>query len=291
MFSGSMVALVTPFQQGKIDQPVLEKLVDIHVRSGTHAIVPCGTTGESATLSHDENERVVEMVIEKVGGRIPVIAGTGSNATSEAIRMTRSAQAAGADGSLQVAPYYNRPSQEGLYSHFMKIADAVSIPLVLYNIPSRTGVNIELNTFLRLAEHENIVAVKEASGKIDVAAQLVRETDLAVLAGDDSMILPILALGGKGVVSVAANVMPTSMANIVDAFFEGDLEKSRSLYYQLLPLFKALFVEVNPVPIKTIMSFTGIMSAELRSPLAPLKPENKAFLRTVAEGMALEVGE
>ncbi len=289
MFQGSIVAIVTPFSGGEVDERGLEKLVEMHINSGTNCILPCGTTGESATLSHQEHEKVIDLVIRQVEGQVPVVAGTGSNSTQEAIQLTRSALKAGADGSLQVAPYYNRPGQEGLYRHFMAIADAVPLPLVIYNIPSRTGVNIEVDTFVRLAGHENIVAVKEASGKIDMAARIIRETDLVVLAGDDSMTLPVMSLGGKGVVSVAANIVPRSMADLVDYIAEGNREEAQKLYYRLYPLFKALFVEVNPVPVKTALSFDGIISDEVRLPLAPLSPQNRAYLRDVTDEVGLEV--
>ncbi len=289
MFSGSIVAIVTPFRDGALDLPTLERLVEMHAVAGTSGIVPCGTTGESATLSHQEHEKVIDTVVRVVDGRIPVIAGTGSNATAEAIRLTKHAEEAGADGSLLIAPYYNRPTQEGLYRHFMAVADAVSLPLVLYNIPSRTGVNIDVDTFVRLSEHENIVAVKEASGRTDMTADILKATKLTVLAGDDSMTVPVLALGGRGVISVAANVVPRSMADLVDFFMEGNLDESRKLYYRLLPLFRMLFVEVNPVPVKHALGIAGVMSPEVRAPLCPLRPESGQRLRDVVEAVGLEL--
>jgi 4-hydroxy-tetrahydrodipicolinate synthase len=289
MFRGSIVAIVTPFRDGALDLATLERLVEMHVAAGTHGIVPCGTTGESATLSHEEHEKVLETVVKRVNGRIPVIAGTGSNSTQEAVRLTAFAQKAGADGALLIAPYYNRPSQEGLYRHFMTVADAVSIPLVLYNIPSRTGVNIEASTFARLAEHDNIVAVKEASGRLELAAEILKETDLVVLAGDDALTLPVLSLGGLGVVSVAANVVPRSMANLVDFYLEGNVLEAQKLYYRLFSLFRALFVEVNPVPVKHALSLGKVMSPEVRLPLCALKPENEALLRAAVDDVGLEL--
>jgi len=283
MFRGSIVAIVTPFRDGKLDLATLEKLVEMHVAAGTAGIVPCGTTGESATLSHDEHRKVIETVIKKVDGRIPVIAGTGSNCTEEAIRLTGFAAEAGADGALLIAPYYNRPGQEGLYRHFMAVADAVSIPLVLYNIPSRTGVNIETSTFARLADHDNIVAVKEASGKLSLAPEILKETDLIVLAGDDALTLPLLSLGGMGVISVAANVVPRSMANLVDFYLEGNVIEAQKLYFKLFPLFRGLFVEVNPVPVKHALGKAGIMSPEVRLPLCELRPESAAHLERILE--------
>ena len=289
MFRGSIVAIVTPFRDGALDIPTLERLVEMHVAAGTHGIVPCGTTGESATLSYEEHDKVIETVVKRVNGRIPVIAGTGSNSTQEAISLTKFAQDAGADGALLIAPYYNRPSQEGLYRHFMAVADAVSIPLVLYNIPSRTGVTIEASTFARLAEHDNIVAVKEASGRLDLAAEILKNTDLIVLAGDDALTLPILSLGGVGVVSVAANVVPRSMANLVDFYLEGNCVEAQKLYYRLFPLFRALFVEVNPVPVKQALAFGKVMSPEVRLPLWALTPESEAILRRAVDEVGLEL--
>ena len=289
MFRGSIVAIVTPFRDGELDVVALERLIELQIAAGTQGIVPCGTTGESATLSHEEHERVIDVVVKKTDGRVPVIAGTGSNYTQEAIRLTKHAQEMGADGALLIAPYYNRPSQEGLYRHFMAIADAVSIPLVLYNIPSRTGVNMEPATFVRLAAHENIVSVKEASGRTDMTAEIIKETGLEVLSGDDSLTLPLLALGAVGVISVAANVVPRSVADMVDLFREGDLEKSRETFYRLLPLFRALFVEVNPVPVKKALAIGGLISEDVRLPLAPLAPASEEKLRQAIEAVGLEL--
>jgi len=240
MFRGSIVALVTPFREGAVDAAALERLVEMHIAAGTHGLVPCGTTGESATLSHAEHQKVVELVVERTNGRVPVIAGTGSNSTQEAVRLTKHAQDSGADGALLIAPYYNRPSQEGLYRHFMAIADSVSLPLILYNIPSRTGVSIEPATFARLAQHENVVAVKEASGRLDLAAEILGGTDLEVLAGDDALTLPVMALGGVGVISVAANVVPRSMADLVDLFREGRIAEAQDFLPLVPPLSRAL---------------------------------------------------
>lgn len=289
MFRGSIVALVTPFRDGAVDAAALEKLVEMHIAAGTHGLVPCGTTGESATLSHAEHEKVVELVVERTNGRVPVIAGTGSNSTQEAVRLTKHAQESGADGALLIAPYYNRPGQEGLYRHFMTVADGVSLPLVLYNIPSRTGVCIEPGTFARLAQHENIVAVKEASGRLDLAAEIIGGADLEVLAGDDALTLPVMAIGGVGVISVAANVVPRSMADMVDFFREGNVAEARKIFYRLFPLFRALFVEVNPVPVKRALALGGVMSDEVRLPLCALQPRSEEALRRAIDEVGLEL--
>ncbi|HNR98095.1 MAG TPA: 4-hydroxy-tetrahydrodipicolinate synthase [Planctomycetota bacterium] len=289
MFRGSIVALVTPFREGAVDAAALERLVEMHIAAGTHGLVPCGTTGESATLSHAEHQKVVELVVERTNGRVPVIAGTGSNSTQEAVRLTKHAQDSGADGALLIAPYYNRPSQEGLYRHFMAIADSVSLPLILYNIPSRTGVSIEPATFARLAQHENVVAVKEASGRLDLAAEILGGTDLEVLAGDDALTLPVMALGGVGVISVAANVVPRSMADLVDLFREGRIAEARKIFYRLFPLFRALFVEVNPVPVKRALALGGVVSDEVRLPLYKLQPKSEETLRQAIAEVGLEL--
>jgi 4-hydroxy-tetrahydrodipicolinate synthase len=289
MFRGSIVALVTPFRDGAVDVPALGKLVDMHIAAGTHGLVPCGTTGESATLSHEEHEKIIELVVGRTNGRIPVIAGTGSNSTLEAVQLTKHAQESGADGALLIAPYYNRPSQEGLYRHFMTIADSVTLPLVLYNIPSRTGVNIEPKTFARLAQHENIIAVKEASGRLELAAEIMKDTDLEVLSGDDALTLPIMSIGGVGVISVAANVTPRSMANLVDFFREGNVLEARKIFYRLFPLFRALFVEVNPVPVKRAMAIGGVMTDEVRLPLCALQPQSDEILKKAIEEVGLEL--
>lgn len=287
---GVFTALVTPFNKDEtVDEGALRELVEFQITEGISGLVPMGTTGESPTLSHEEHIHVIEVVIDQTDGRVPVIAGTGSNYTQEAIRLTKHAQEMGADGALLIAPYYNRPSQEGLYRHFMAIADAVSIPLVLYNIPSRTGVNMEPATFVRLAAHENIVSVKEASGRTDMTAEIIKETGLEVLSGDDSLTLPLLALGAVGVISVAANVVPRSVADMVDLFREGDLEKSRETFYRLLPLFRALFVEVNPVPVKKALAIGGLISEDVRLPLAPLAPASEEKLRQAIEAVGLEL--
>lgn len=277
---GSMVALVTPFRQGRVDERRLRALVDWHVKSGTSAVVPCGTTGESATLSHDEHEQVIELVIQASRGRIPVMAGTGSNNTDEAIRLTRHAQRAGADAALLISPYYNRPTQEGLYRHFKAVADAVDLPLILYNIASRTGVNIEPDTFARLVACKNIVGVKEASGSLEQMARIVQLCGdrLTLISGDDALTLPVLAIGGTGVISVVANILPRPVAQLVRAFERGRLTEARALHYRLLPITRAMFWETNPIPVKTAMGLMGLLEPGLRLPLCPMSPANQEKL-------------
>ncbi len=273
---GSMVALVTPFRRGRIDERRLRALIEWHVRSGTSALVPCGTTGESATLSHHEHERVIELVIEAGRGRIPVIAGTGSNNTEEAIRLTRHAQRAGADAALLISPYYNRPTQQGLYRHFRAVAESVDLPLVLYNIASRTGVNIEPETLARLARLNNIVAVKEASGSLEQMSRIKHACGdrLILIAGDDALTLPTLAIGGTGVISVVANILPRTTAQLVRAYERGRLAEAQRLHYELVPITKALFLETNPIPVKTAMGLMKLIDPELRLPLCPMSPAN-----------------
>ena len=276
MFQGVYTALITPFRQdGSIDEDALRRIVDAQIDAGVAGLVPVGTTGESPTVSHEENIAVVKIVIDQARGRVPVIAGTGSNSTAEAIEMTARAAQLGATASLQVAPYYNKPSQEGLYRHFSAIADAVDMPLMVYNIPGRTGRNIETATLARLAEHPNIAAVKEASGSIpqvmDVISELPASFD--VLAGDDNIAFAVACLGGRGVVSVASNVFPQRVVAMVDATLHGDLERARRLHFELLPMFKALFLETNPGPIKYLMAKAGHCELIHRLPMVPVEQE------------------
>jgi len=282
MFSGSIVALVTPFKNGKVDEKRLRSLIDFQIENGTSGIVPCGTTGESATLSVREHERVIEISVEQSAGRVPVIAGTGSNSTQEAIQLTVDAAKAGADASLQVSPYYNRPTQKGLYEHFKAVADAAGIPVILYNIASRTGVNIEPETIARLAaDCKNVVGVKEASGSLDqmsrVKALCGEEFDL--ISGDDSLTLPVLSIGGTGVISVAANIVPADVAGLIDNYVSGKTAEARRLHYRLLPLIKSLFLETNPIPVKTAMGMLGMCEADLRLPLTSMSKDNAGRLR------------
>ena len=272
MLRGSMVALITPFRNGRVDLPTLRKLVDFHVRSGTSGIVPCGTTGESATLSHQEHDLVIEETIRAARGRVAVIAGTGSNNTQEAIRLTRHAQQAGADGALVISPYYNKPTQEGLYRHFKAIAESVKIPLVIYNIASRTGVNIEPETFGRLAKIKNIAGVKESSGNLEQMARIKAAAGekFALMSGDDGVTLPVLSIGGTGIISVIANIVPKPVARMVAAYERGRIAEARKIHYSLLAITKTMFIETNPIPVKTAMGLMKLIpDASMRLPMCP----------------------
>ncbi|MBI1883504.1 MAG: 4-hydroxy-tetrahydrodipicolinate synthase [Chlamydiae bacterium] len=278
MFRGSMVALVTPFKKGKVDEEALVKLVEFHVKEGTKALVPCGTTGESPTLSHEEHKRVIEIVIEASARRVPVIAGTGSNSTDEAIELTHYAESVGADAALLIAPYYNRPTQNGLYEHFAAIAKNVNIPIILYNIPGRTGVNVLPETMARLSKIKNIVAVKEASGSLDQMSQIASLCDMALISGDDSLTLPILSIGGVGVISVAANILPRKVQDMIEAWDRGQIHLAQQIHFEIFSLTKALFIETNPTPIKTAMAMMGLITEELRLPLVKMGEENRKVL-------------
>jgi len=282
MFSGSFVALVTPFKNNRVDVEKLKELVEFHIKKGTSGIVPCGTTGESPTLSHEEHRLVIETVVKAVNGRIKVIAGTGSNNTNEAIELTRFAKEVGADGCLVITPYYNKPTQNGLYLHFKKIAETVDIPIIMYNVPGRTGTNMISSTAAKLSKIKNIIGLKEASGNITQISQIVRECveEFDVLSGDDAMTFPILAVGGKGVISVAANIAPAAVAGLVEAFNKGDINKSRKMHLKMLPLFEAMFYETNPIPVKTSMNLMGMISDDIRLPLCKMSEENLKKLKT-----------
>ena len=288
-FQGSLVALVTPFRNGKVDEAKLRELVEFHVLHGTDAIVPCGTTGESPTLSHDEHKRVVEIVIEAVRARVPVVAGTGSNSTAEAIELTAHAKKAGAAGALVVNPYYNKPTQEGLYRHFRAIAEAVDIPILVYNIQGRTAVNVETETLARLAKIANIVGVKEASGSLDQMVQVILACgpEFTVLSGDDTLTLPLLAVGGRGVISVVANIVPRETADMTHAALEGDWKRARDLFHRLFPLSRAMFIETNPIPVKEAMAMMGMIEPEFRLPLCRMADGNRERLRTVLQQFGL----
>jgi 4-hydroxy-tetrahydrodipicolinate synthase len=281
MFSGSLVALITPFHDGQVDFQTLEELVEFHLESGTDGIVPVGTTGESPTLSYDEHKKVIEWVVKTVGGTVPVIAGTGSNSTAEAIELTDFARKVGADASLQVCPYYNKPTQEGFYQHFKAIADEVDIPLVLYNIPGRCGGSgLTPQTVARLSEIENIVAIKEASGSLDMTSEILSLCNIPVLSGDDSLTLPICSVGGKGVISVVANIVPADVKAMTDLILEGDFVSARKWHRKIFPLAKALLsLASNPIPVKAAMAMLNLASEELRLPLTPLNEAQKAQLR------------
>ncbi len=289
MFSGSMVALVTPFRDGKVDWKSVEALVEFHISNGTHAIVPCGTTGESATLSHQEHDDLIKAVIKAARKRVPVIAGTGSNSTEEAVRLTREAEKSGADGALLISPYYNRPTQEGIYQHYKKVAASVGIPLIVYNIPGRTGSKIEPETLARLSEIENIAGVKEATGSVDQAIDVIRLCGerLAVYSGEDSLTFSLMALGGKGVISTVANIVPKEMSELAEACLRGDWEKGRKLQLELVPLIRAVFIETNPIPIKTALSLMGKCQTELRLPLTPMAESNLKRLKETMTRFAL----
>ena len=289
-FHGSIVALVTPFRNGAVDEDKLRELVEFHVSNRTDGIVPCGTTGESPTLSHDEHKRVVEVVIEAAQGRIAVIAGTGSNSTSEAIDLTRHAKRAGATGALVVNPYYNKPTQEGLYRHFRAIADTVDIPIIVYNIAGRTAVNVETDTLARLVKDcKNIVGVKEASGSLDQMTQVVLACgpDFAVLSGDDNLTLPLMAVGGVGVISVIANIVPRETAELTHAALNGDWKQARDLHHRLYPLCRAAFFETNPIPIKEAMAMMGMVEPEFRLAMCRMADANRERLRGVLKSLGL----
>jgi|TARA_B100001964_G_scaffold217686_1_gene257984 4-hydroxy-tetrahydrodipicolinate synthase len=283
MFKGAITAIVTPFKEdGSLDEEALRRLVNFQIENKIDGIVPCGTTGESPTLDYDEHNKVIEIVIDAVKGKVPVIAGTGSNSTKEAIEMTKHAADAGANASLQVCPYYNKPTQEGLFRHFSAIAKAADIPLVVYNIESRTGINIETPTLARLAkEHSNIVAVKEASGDInqtqDVLNTLPKEFD--VLSGDDKMTFPLMKIGGKGIISVASNIIPNEVHEFTQLALNGDFEKMEEMHNKLLPLFEGLFIETNPQPIKASLAMKGMIKEAYRLPMCEMQPENKEKLK------------
>jgi 4-hydroxy-tetrahydrodipicolinate synthase len=288
MFSGAFTALVTPFKNGEVDVEALESLVEFQIEGGIDGLVPCGTTGESPTLSEEEDRLVIETVVRVTAGRVPVVAGTGSNNTASAIKYTKMAEEVGADGSLQVAPYYNKPTQEGLFRHYAAIAENTSLPLVLYNIPGRTNVTIAPETIAQLAEIPNIVGVKESTLSMNMVSDIKRlcGEEFDILSGDDPMTLPLLALGGTGVVSVASNIAPGAVSDMVAAMNSGDLARGRELHYGLLPLIRALSVETNPIPIKAAASLLGLCSDELRLPLVPMSGENLRNLQTVMEGSA-----
>ncbi len=284
-----MVALVTPFKNGEVDYQTLEKLVEFHAEAGTDALVPCGTTGESPTLTHQENNKVIAAVVRSAKGRMKILGGTGSNSTSEAIEMTQAARKNGADGSLLVAPYYNRPPQEGLFQHFAAIARAVDFPHVLYNIPGRCSVEISSDTIVRLREAcPNIVAVKHATGSMDGASELLGRCDIAVISGDDSMTLPLMAVGAVGVISVLANLVPKDVKAMTTAALAGDWETARRWHHRMFKLAKGLLtLEVNPIPIKTAMALMGMVGDEIRLPLTPMAPANRTKLEAALKEYGL----
>ena len=285
MFSGAFTALITPFKNGEVDAEALEDLVEFQIRQGVNGLVPCGTTGETPALTEEEDRLVVETAVHVSGGQVPVIAGTGSNSTDMAIKYTRMAEKAGADGSLQVAPYYNKPTQEGLFRHFAAIAESTSLPLILYNIPSRTSVTLSAETVARLAEIPNIVGIKDSTLSVSMVSDVRRlcGEEFAILSGDDPMTLPVMSLGGNGVISVASNVAPAAVSEMVKALNSEDFERGRELHYELFPLFRALFLETNPIPVKAAASLLGLCSDEMRLPLVPMSGENLLKLEKVME--------
>ncbi|MBN2180353.1 MAG: 4-hydroxy-tetrahydrodipicolinate synthase [Sedimentisphaerales bacterium] len=288
MFTGAMVAMITPFQDGEIDFQTLEELIEFQIENGIDAIVPAGTTGESPTLSHEEQKQLIQRIIQIVDGRVPVIAGAGSNSTAEAIELTDFAKKAGAEATLQVTPYYNKPTQEGFYQHFAVIAEEVDLPIVLYNIPGRCGAGMTADTIARLAELENIVAIKEATGSMDQASEIAIKCDITIISGDDSLTLPLASVGGKGVISVAANIVPADVKAMTDLILEGDLASARQWHNKLFTLCKnMLTLATNPIPIKAAMAMLNMAPEELRLPMTPLEEDKKAVLKQTLRNYGL----
>ncbi len=292
MFRGTITALVTPFRNGQVDEEAYRRLIDWQISQGVDAIVPCGTTGESATLSHEEHNRVIDIAVDEARGRVPVIAGTGSNSTAEAVRLTRHAKDAGADAALLITPYYNKPTQEGLYEHYKKVSEEAKFPIIVYNVPSRTGVNLLPDTVARLAGLPDIVGIKEATGDLRQVSEVLEKCGdrITVLSGDDFTVLPLLALGGRGVISVVSNVAPADMVEMIRAFEAGDLARARELHFKMMPLVRALFLETNPVPVKTALAWMGRIGPDIRLPLCPLRPENRERLVATLRAYGLEEG-
>jgi 4-hydroxy-tetrahydrodipicolinate synthase len=289
MLKGAITAIVTPFKNGALDEEAYRQLIEFQIQGGIHGIVPCGTTGESATLSHAEHKRVVEICLDQVKKRVPVVAGTGSNNTAEAVELTKHAQAAGADFALMITPYYNKPTQEGLYQHYKTICSQTKIPIVVYNVPSRTSVNLLPETVARLMDFPNIIGIKEATGDMKQCAKVVELCGdrIALISGDDFTVLPLLAIGGKGVISVVSNVVPGDMAGMCDAYFAGDLAKARQLHYKMWPLMEAMFYETNPAPAKTALKMLGKITGEVRQPLCPMGKASEDKLRQVLQKYGL----
>ncbi|OGQ01925.1 MAG: 4-hydroxy-tetrahydrodipicolinate synthase [Deltaproteobacteria bacterium RBG_19FT_COMBO_58_16] len=280
MFKGSITALVTPFKDGAIDEKAFRDLIEFQIESGSDGLVPCGTTGESATLTHEEHNRVIELTIEAASGRVPVIAGTGSNSTAETIQLTKHAEASGASAALLITPYYNKPSQQGLYEHYKKISEEVSIPLLLYNVPGRTSVNMAPETIARLSEINNIVGIKEATGDLKQVSEVIEYSTegFAVISGDDFTTVPMLAIGAVGVISVTANIVPAEMSEMVNGYLEGRTKEALALHYRLATLHRSMFIETNPVPVKTALAMMGRIEEEFRLPLVRMSEANRAVL-------------
>jgi len=289
MLKGSIVAIVTPFKKGKVDEKAFGDLIEWHIAQGTNAIVPCGTTGEASTLDYKEHYRVIDIAVKIVNGRVPVVAGTGANSTDETIEITEHARKSGADAALLVTPYYNKPTQEGLYRHYKMVAEQVDIPIVLYNVPGRTAVNMLPPTVARLAEIKNIIAIKEATGDMKQVSEVIRLCGdrMIVISGDDFTTLPLLALGGKGVISVSANVMPKEVSQMCSFWMKGQHDKARALHYKLEPLNASMFIETNPIPVKTALAMMGKIREEFRMPLCEMAPANKEKLKKVLMDLKL----
>ena len=289
MIAGAMTALITPFENGRIDARALDRIINLQIESGMHALVPCGTTGESATLSHEEHTEVVRLTVKAARGRVPVVAGTGSNSTAEAIHLTKEAKAAGADAALVISPYYNKPTQEGIFRHYEALAAAGGLPIIMYNIPGRTGSKIEVETLARLAAVPNIAGVKDATGSLEHALDTLRACgpDFALYSGEDALTLPIIAVGGHGVITAVANIVPREMADLATACLEGRLQQARAAQLRLLPLIKACFIETNPIPVKTAMAMIGLCREEFRLPLLAMADHNRAKLRQALEAQGL----
>lgn len=287
MFRGSITAIVTPFRSGALDEAAFRKLIEFQIAGGSNGIVPCGTTGESATLSYEEHHRVIELAIESANGRIPVIAGTGSNSTAETIELTRHAEKAGADAALLITPYYNKPTQQGLYEHYRTVAGETGLPIILYNVPGRTGVNMLPETVARLSEIKNVAGIKEATGDLKQVSDVLEYSrdGFLVLSGDDFTTLPLLAIGGHGVISVTSNVVPKMVSDMIKAFEAGEMDEARRLHYRLQPLHRAMFLETNPIPVKTALAMMGMIDGEMRLPLVAMSEAAKAKLASAMKGL------
>ncbi len=286
MLKGSFVALITPFRDGKVDYEQFEKLIEFHIENGTHGLLPCGTTGESATLSHEEHREVIRFTVKQAARRIKVLAGTGSNSTREAIRLAEEAAGAGADAHLSITPYYNKPTQEGLFQHFTTIADQVDLPMLLYNVPGRTSVNLQPSTIARLAKHRNIVGIKEATGNVRQSIEILEQTgkDFLLFSGDDFINFPLLTIGAVGSVSVTANILPREMSNLYEAYWKGDIEKALDIHYSLMPVHRSMFLETNPIPVKQAAFLMGILShLEYRKPMVSMAESSLTELRKVLQ--------
>ena len=280
-FKGSFVALVTPFKNGKIDEKAFRKLIEFQIDKGTDGILPCGCTGEAATLTATEQQHLLKIAVETINKRVPVLAGTGSNSTSEAIALTSYAKKAGCDGALIITPYYNKPTPEGQYRHYKEIANKVDIPIMLYNVPSRTGICLSPETVARLSKIDNIVAIKEAAGSVQQVMDIISMCDITVMSGDDSMTVPFMSVGATGIVSVAANIIPDKIHDMAASFLDGDINKSSKIHYEVLNLCKSMFIETNPLPVKTALNMMGMIDEEWRMPMCEMMPENKEKLKKI----------